>query len=283
MQARSPGSRASARTCQRQVESAPPETRQVTSPPGGMSSCRRMSSSTRSLTAARSGSCRDGACRPFRRGGSRARSRDGRTGTRPGSPRAAGGQRSRRARCAFPWFRASGSTQTCWSWTALGVHADASALNRIVSVLPPDPRSAVVDLRLRPPAKAVRIGAERIAAELLLVRGRAGRHEQLEVVRRRLAQAGAARLRRFVDHEDGLAGTILTWRAVVRRNRLPELGHRFFAADDHPRPGVDEAGEGARSPVRKGRRSRPCARRPAGVRRGRSRSGGRRRAGRGPR
>ena len=49
------GSRARASTCQRQVESAPPETSAVTSPPGGISSCSRMCSSTRarssSLTA----------------------------------------------------------------------------------------------------------------------------------------------------------------------------------------------------------------------------------------
>src|SRR5947209_5030723 len=35
-------------------------------------------------------------------------------------------------RCAFLRIRTAGSTHTCWICTAAGVHADASALNRIV-------------------------------------------------------------------------------------------------------------------------------------------------------
>src|SRR3954452_20051328 len=39
-------------TCQRQVESAPPETRQATSPPGSTRLCSRIEASTRSRSSA---------------------------------------------------------------------------------------------------------------------------------------------------------------------------------------------------------------------------------------
>ena len=57
------------------------------------------------------------------------------------------------------------------------------------AVLEPEPRAAVDDLGLRPPAEPVRIAEQRVDAELVLVRGGADRDEQLEIVEGRGAGA----------------------------------------------------------------------------------------------
>ncbi len=75
----------------------------------------------------------------------------------------------------------------------------------------------------------------RIDSELLLVRRRARRHEQLEVVERGRAEPGAARGRRLSDHEHGLAGTILARAAAGASGLVPELGYRARLADQHAR------------------------------------------------
>src|SRR5205807_9461747 len=56
----------------------------------------------------------------------------------------------------------------------------------------PDPRPPLADLRLRPPAESLPVAAERIDADLLEVRLRAGRDEQVEIARGRVAQPGLA-------------------------------------------------------------------------------------------
>jgi hypothetical protein len=62
----------------------------------------------------------------------------------------------------FPRRRAEGSTHTCWSWTAEGVHADASALKRITpsSTQSHDlPCSICVRVRQRKPSGSRLIGS----------------------------------------------------------------------------------------------------------------------------
>ena len=73
-----------------------------------------------------------------------------------------------RPRC--PGAARGGSTHTCWSCTASGVQADASALKRIAPSSTQSHERPSLDLRPRPPAEAVRVARERIDAELLLVR-----------------------------------------------------------------------------------------------------------------
>ena len=70
--------------------------------------------------------------------------------------------RSRRARSAYPRRRTGGSTQTCWSCTALGVHADASALKRITppsSQIHERPSSICTRVRQRNPFGSRRRGS----------------------------------------------------------------------------------------------------------------------------
>src|SRR5581483_9545065 len=61
------------------------------------------------------------------------------------------------------------------------------------AVLDPDPRAALLDLRARAPAEALRIALERVDADLLAMRGRARRNEQLEVAQRRRTKTGVPR------------------------------------------------------------------------------------------
>jgi len=71
-------------------------------------------------------------------------------------------QRSRSPRAPYPLRRTNGSTQTCWSWTAEGVQADASALNRITSssIQSQDrPSSIWLRVRQRKPSVSRRIGS----------------------------------------------------------------------------------------------------------------------------
>ena len=185
----------------------------------------------------------------FRRGGSRARSRDGRTGIRPGVSSSSSRQRSRRARCAFPWFRASGSTQTCWSCMALGVHAEASALKRIV---PFSPRSTTGRRRSAPAcaseSRPDRRGAGRCRAPPRARRRRParaarGRPASPRAGRCRPAQAGP-RSRRRAGRDGpraarGMAGAQPPPRARPTASSL---------ADDHPRAASRRAGEGAAAP-----------------------------------
>src|SRR4029079_6532048 len=93
--------------------------------------------------------------------------------------------------------------------------------NRVVFA--PDPRAAVVDLRLRPPAEALRVGAQRITGELLRRGGRARRDEQFQVVRGRLTEAGPTRFGRLLDDEDGLTRAILTRRGQLPGDGVPQL------------------------------------------------------------
>src|SRR5205085_6767801 len=49
------------------------------------------------------------------------------------------------------------------------------------AVLLPEPRAPLVDLRPRAPAEALGVAAQRVDPDLLLVRGRTGRQEEVEV------------------------------------------------------------------------------------------------------
>ena len=208
------------------------------------------------------------ACRSRRRRGSPARSPGGRTGTRSGRGRAAAGRgrASRAARCRAR--ERTGSTQTCWIWTALGVHADASALKRIDAVLDPQPRPALLDLAARAPAEPVRVLRERIDPDLLLVRRRAGRQQQAVVLEPRRPEAGLARLGRVVDRVDGLAGPVVARLGHPVADRVPQLVDGRLVPDHHP----------ARCRAARARRTRRSRRRPGRRwrRRGRGRSARRR-------
>ena len=125
----------------------------------------------------------------------RDRSRRGRTGRRSGRSRAAGGRGPQSPRAPYPLWRTNGSTQTCWSWTAVGRPRGGLGLEEDHAVLDPEPRPPLLDLAARAPAEALRVAPHRIDAELLLVRGGAGGHEELEVVERRRAQRRVARRR----------------------------------------------------------------------------------------
>ena len=159
-------------------------------------------------------------------------------------------------------------------------------MKRIVAVLAPEPRPALVDLAPRPPAEALRVALERIDPDLLLVRRRAGRQQQLEVVDVAARRPVLARLRRLLDHVHRLARTVVARRRHPLAHRVPELGHRALLADDHPRVAAQRrAPRTRRSPRRPGRRSRrrgraPCSRRLARARRSARARGARRPRGR---
>ena len=57
----------------------------------------------------------------------------------------------------------------------------------------------------------------------------------VEVGERRLAQAGLARLRRLLEHVDGLARPVLARSRHPRAGRVPQLVDRVLLADHHPR------------------------------------------------
>ena len=87
----------------------------------------------------------------------------------------------------------------------LGVDPDLLQLHRVGrprrrlgleeddAVLDPQPRALVLDLAARTPAEPVGVALHRVDADLLLVRGRAGGHEDVEVAQERGPQAGVAR------------------------------------------------------------------------------------------
>ena len=176
--------------------------------------------------------------RSSRRARSPARSRRGRRGRRVGTRSSSSRTRSRSPRSPLPTPRATGSAHTCWSWTASGVHADASALKRMTPSSHPDPRPALLDLRARAPAKAVRVAHQRIDPELGLVCRRAGRDEQVEIRRARGAKPALSRLGDGRDGVDRLAGPVLSRPRQPARDRVPQLGHGALLADQHPRPGT---------------------------------------------
>ena len=201
--------------------------------------------------------------------GSPARSPGGRTGRRAAPARAGGGRGRASPRCALPRLRAAGSTQTCWSCTASRRPGRRLRLEQDRPVLEPDPRAALADLRLRAPAEAVGVALERVEPDLLLVRGRAGGDEQVEVGERRLAQAGAARLGRLrrARRRAGPAGPRAA-AGISGAAASQSSPTALLLADHHPRP----AGGGAtartpRSPRPTARRSRRRGRAPSAARR----------------
>ena len=139
---------------------------------------------------------------------------------------------------ACPCRRAAGSTQTCCSCTAVGVQADASALNRITpsSTHSHERPSSICDARA--PAEAVRVAvaAGRRRAPRSCAAAHAG-HEQLEVVERRGPQAGVAGRRRLVGSRRR-AGPGRSSRGAGRRERAASHSSEtaLLLADQHPRP-----------------------------------------------
>src|SRR5581483_10273254 len=111
----------------------------------------------------------------------------------------------------------------------------------------PDPRPALLDLRARTPAEALRIAAERVDPDLLLVRGRARGDEPLVVRKRRRTQSGLARLRRVAQLVHGLTRPVVARRRQPPLDRLPQRADRALLADDHPRLSAhDRIGEAER-------------------------------------
>ena len=116
-----------------------------------------------------------------------------------------------------PRPRAAGSTQTCCSWTACGVQADASALKRIVPFSSPEPRPAFADLGARPPAKAVGIrssGSTPISSSCAAAHAGTSRSRSAGVASRSPVSSALGRL---VDHVDRLTGPV----DPRRRRSLP--------------------------------------------------------------
>src|SRR5712691_12694367 len=101
----------------------------------------------------------------------------------------------------------------------LGLEEDPAALD-------PDPGATLLDLRARPPAEPVRVARHRVDADLLLVRGRAGRQQQLEVLLGRRAEPGFAGRWRLGERVHRLAGAVVAWRRHPFREIAPELVHR---------------------------------------------------------
>ena len=224
----------------------------MTEPPGAISSCPRMSASTAfrktrlhaqrspsnsllQVRKGRCGRCLPGACRSSRRGAS-AGAFSGRTkrqtvGVRSSRSR----QRSLSPRVALPCRRASGSTHTCWSWTALGVHAEASALNRIVPFSTQSqerPSSICAAVRRRKPTGSRRSGSTPSSSSCVSAQAGTSRSRSSSVAARRPARPG---LRRLVEHVDRLAGPVLAWTRHDELGGAPELGDRLLLADDHAR------------------------------------------------
>src|SRR5207247_3074698 len=102
-------------------------------------------------------------------------------------------------------------------------------------VLDPEPRAPLADLGKRSAAEPVGVALEWIDAELLLVRGRARREQEVEVAGCRFTEAGSLDLGRFVHHVHGLAPAILARLGHDTSRLLPELAHCAILADDHPR------------------------------------------------
>ena len=208
------------------------------------------------------------ASRSPRRRGSPARSPDGRRGRRAAPARAACRQRSRIPRWAFLRPRALGSTQTCWSCTRVGVHADASALNRIVPSSDPEPGTALADLRLGAPAKAVRVatsGSMPISSWCAAAHAGTSASRSASVA---APQAGVARLRRMLDHVDGLPGTVLPGRGHGTAAAAQSSDDRALLADQHPRTARRRRAReraAALHPTARRSRRRGRARQPAAV------------------
>src|SRR2546422_230103 len=104
------------------------------------------------------------------------------------------------------------------------------------AALDPQPRATLLDLRPRTPAEAVRVAGHRIDPDLLLVRGRAGGQQQLEVLLRRRTQAGVPWRRRLGDRVDGLSGAVVARARHVTLQLCPELVDGALLADDHSGP-----------------------------------------------
>ena len=222
------GSRARRARARGRSSPAPPETRQATSPPGGISSWRRMcvldaledvhptpgiQPGARRVPGQATAAARTSAPRAAREsahGRDQATVRDRRasrsTRRRRSPARSRGGRRGDGrhrleqlpAERAHPALRVAAVPHLRGDPDLLdlhrrGVHAEASALNRIV---PPSrqsqerPSSICIRVRQRKPAGSRR---ERVDPELLLVRGGAGGEQQVEVVARRRAQAASPR------------------------------------------------------------------------------------------
>ena len=110
----------------------------------------------------------------------------------------------------------------------LGLEEDHAALD-------PEPRTAIVDLRLGAPTKRLRIACEGIEVQLELVRGRARRHEPVDIGASGGSQARLAGRRRLGDRVDRLMGPVLPGGRQQPARLLPELAHGAELADDHAR------------------------------------------------
>ena len=166
--------------------------------------------------------------------------------------------RSRSARGRVPLPRTAGSTQTCCSCTASGVHAEASALKRITPFsIHAHERPSSICAR-RPPAEAVGIALERVDRQLLHVGARAGRDEQRRGRQRsprgaRCRPAPAApRSRRRAGRDGPRAGV-----AHLAPARVPELVDRALPRRSPSAPrSARGVGEGPAADARTERRSR---------------------------
>ena len=140
-------------------------------------------------------------------------------------------QRWRSPRLGMSWLRAAGSTQTCWSWTALGVQAEASALKRIV------PSSAHSHDRRSWIWPRVRLGTRRDRARADPRRAPRGVSPRRRATAGRCPRRGpaarcphrqaAGRARRRVAPAGPRA------EQTCEPRQTPEVGHRLFVADDH--------------------------------------------------
>src|SRR5262249_36857957 len=101
--------------------------------------------------------------------------------------------------------------------------------------LDPEPRTPFLDLDLCPPPEALRVPAEWVDAELLEVRGRTGRHENVEIRERRGAERRVPWHRGLGDGVHRLPWPVLTHLRQAAAHRLPELGDRVLLADQHSR------------------------------------------------
>src|SRR5262249_50383493 len=103
------------------------------------------------------------------------------------------------------------------------------------AVLDPQPRALVLDLAPRAPAKALGVARERIEPELLLVRGGACGHQEVEILERGRTEPGLPGVGWRADDEDRLPRAILARSRETFVGGVPQLGHCERLADHHPR------------------------------------------------